>query len=263
MFVEQKTREAVDFLHRRGVAEAEKGLSLDIGMGGFSQELSRLTTVPAREIPYFPLTISPGRREMLLFGTLDGEKVIVQEGRGCLYEGYFHRELAFPIRVLASMGLKRMILVAVVVTVRPEWETGEIIVVEDHIDLTGGSPIRGYLPEEETISRDMSKAYSAELREKSHLTARRCGLTLRSAVMAYVQGPSGPTPAEGRMLATMGADVLSASLAAEVMMAVHLGLEIVVLGLITSLAEKGRGGCYGKGWNAETLTFCRQLLQVI
>jgi len=263
VFVEKKTRNAVDFLRRKGVPHTGKGLSVEAGMAGFSNELAGLRVVRAGDVPRFPQPLVPKRREVLLWGYLDDEAVVVQEGRGYLYEGYFHREIAFPLRVFAALGMKRMILVASMEPLGERWEQGRFFVVEDHIDLTGGNPLRGALTGEGLRGLDSSRIYSTELKEQALALAQERGLSHGSGVMALLPGPAGPTPAERSMLRTLGADVFSLSLAAETMMALHLGMEIAVLGLVGAKGAPGSGGSRSNGWGEGSLKYVRDLLAAL
>jgi len=259
VFIEKKTREAIDFLRRRGIATADRALALESGMVGLSNELSHLVVVPYKKIPYFPFPQGENRRGLLLFGALEGRNVFILEGRGRLFEGYFHRELAFPLRVLAGLGLKKLVLAAGVLPLGEGLRGGETVIIEDHIDLTGGSPLRGLDPPASPPRLDPCTIYSPALREKVQCVAREQGVDLRRVVAACLAGPTGPTPAERSMLVTLGADVVTLSLSAEVMMALHLGVETVALGLVTTAIEGGAESGAG-GWGAGTLEFFKTLL---
>jgi purine-nucleoside phosphorylase len=256
VFVEKKTKIAVEFLRKKGVPHTGKGLSLEAGMAGFSNELGGLRVVRAGDVPRFPQPLAPKGREVLLWGYLDDQAVVVQEGRGYLYEGYFHREIAFPLRVFAALGVKRMILVASMEPLGERWEEGRFFVVEDHIDLTGGNSLRGALDGGGRRELDSSRIYSTELGERALALAEERGLSHGRGVMALLPGPAGPTPAERRMLRTLGADVLSLSLAPETMMALHLGVEITVLGLV---GEKRASGSGKTGWGTDALNYVKDL----
>jgi purine-nucleoside phosphorylase len=216
--------------------------------------------VPFRKIPYFPEALAPGRHGRLMFGTLGEERVVVMEGRGALCEGYFHRELAFPLRVLARMGLRKLVLAASVLTLDPERRPGDLVVVEDHIDLSGGSPLRGLEPPVEPFSLDPSKVHCAELRDLALAVAQGQGLQLRPSVAAFVSGPLGPTAAEARMLSGLGADVVSMAPAPEVMMALFLEVKTVTLGVVAGIAGGGGGEKTPSLWGGGHLGFFKELL---
>lgn len=264
MFVKKKVGEAADHLRQRYRSEAATGLFLDNGMGGFSNELGRLTVAPCRKIPHFPQPLTTGYRSTLLFGTVGEEKVVVQEGRDYLYEGYFHRELAFPLRVLAELGMRKLLLVAWMHPLRPEWQRGDLVLVTDHIDLTGGSPLMGLPPPEGlAYPMDMTAVYSSTFQKEARHLGDESGVPLKSAVMAMVPGPAGPTGAEGRMYSGLGIDVLSMSLAAEIAMALYLGVEIAVFGLVLPAPGEKRSRLPAEGWTLRHVEYFRDLLRRI
>jgi purine-nucleoside phosphorylase len=263
VFIERKVREAVEFLRLRGVSEAGKGMVLDAGMGGFSNELNGLTVVPMRRLPYFPQPLGSGKKGKLLFGILDGSSVAIQQGRGYLHEGYFHRELAFPLRVLAALGVSRAVLVSGVFSLRHDRPTGEVVIIGDHIDLTGGTPLKGLISEGRSVfPLHLSRVRTEAMKQKALDTAERAGVPLREGVAAFVSGPSLPTPAEARMLATLGADVLCVSLAAEISMAAYLGIEVVTIGLVSGVIEEGADSL-GGGWGDQSLAYLKELLRAV
>jgi purine-nucleoside phosphorylase len=262
VLVEKKVKEAVRYLRRKGVRGASKGLLLESGMGGFSNELSRLTVIPQAKIPHFPRSLAPGWGGVLLSGDLGGREVVVQEGRAYLYEGYFHRELAFPLRVLGALGMRKLLLVTWVRTLDPEREASPMILVEDHLNLSGGSPLRGQVPGEgENFPLEMGGTHSVSLRKEARSLAREKGLPLDEVIMALVPGPENPTPAESRMLNRLGAHVFSTALAPEISMARFLGIEIAVLGLLHEPPHGRAGVPTGEGWDIVHLDFLRSLLE--
>jgi purine-nucleoside phosphorylase len=262
VLVERKVEEAVRYLRRKGVRGASKGLLLESGMGGFSNELSRLTVVPQAKIPHFPRSLIPGRGGVLLSGELGVGEVIIQEGRAYLYEGYFHRELAFPLRVLGALGMRKLLLVTWVRALDPERETSPMILVEDHLNLSGGSPLRGLMPGEgENFPLETGGTYSVPLRKKARSLAREKGLSLDEGIMALLPGPENPTPAESRMLDRLGAHVFSTALAPEISMSRFLGFEIAVIGLFHEPPHGRAGVPAGEGWGMVHLDFLRSLLE--
>ena len=237
---------------------------LDVGMGGFSNELNSLTVVPMRGLPYFPQPLGPGDKGRLLFGLLDGSSVAIQQGRAYLHEGYFHRELAFPLRVLAKLGVRRAVLVAGLFSLRPDQSSGKIVLVGDHIDLTGGTPLKGLLSEGRSVfPLQISRVRTEAMKKKALEAAERVGITLREVTAAFVSGPSLPTPAETRMLAMLGADVLDLSLAAEISMAAYLGIEVVTIGLVDGVIGEGADPLGGSGWGERSLAYLKELLRAV
>ncbi len=237
---------------------------LDVGMGGFSNELNRLTVVPITGLPYFPQPLVSGKKGKLLFGLLDGVSVAIQQGRSYLYEGYFHRELAFPLRVLSKLGVRRVVLATGVFSLRQDRPPGEIVVIGDHLDLTGGTPLKGLLSEGGSVfPLQLSRVRTEAMRKKALETAEMVGVPLREGVAALLSGPSLPTPAETRMLATLGADLISFSLAAEISMAAYLGIEVVTIGLVNGVIGEDADPPGVSGWGEMSLVYLKELLRAV
>lgn len=241
MFVQEKIRTSSAYLRRKGIPRAGTGLSLEAGMDGLTAELSGLRAVRAADIPLFPQPRDKRRRERILSGYLGGQAVLAHEGRGYLHEGYFHRELAFPVRLFAAMGMIRVLFVVHLVSVAAAEEEEMVVLVEDHLDLTGGSPLRGAIDAGGRPVPDPSLNCSRGLREQAERLAGVHGLKHMSGVLAMLPGPLDPTPAELRMLAALGADYYAFTPAAEVAVARGLGLETGIVGLVGSRAGWGEG----------------------
>lgn len=261
MFVQSRIRASTVFLLKKGIAPADAGLSLEAGMKGFSGELGDLKILRVADIPNFPETHLEGRRERILGGTLLGRAVLVHEGRGHLHEGYFHRELAYPVRVFAALGVGRMVFVATVVPLEEENGSRKVVVVEDHMDLTGGSPLRGETVAGKVREPDPSLCHSASLGRKAVELAEEYGLQPLRGVLALLPGPLEPTRAERGMVRAMGANFFGFSPAAELAVARSLGVETVVIGLLSRTGGK-KGQVQEEAWGAEHLALVRSLLAV-
>jgi len=241
MFVEEKVRRSSSYLGRKGFPVTSTGLSLEAGMDGFTGELSGLRALRTDDIPNFAPTRDKRRRERLLSGHLGDQPVLVHEGRGSLHEGYFHRELAFPVRLFAGMGVRTMLFAVRLSPVAGTGEEGGVVVVEDHLDLTAGSPLRGAVDTGGRSEPDPSLDCSRRLRERAQRLAAAHGQKIDAGVLALLPGPLEPTPAERRMLSVLGADYHAFSPAAEIAVARSLGMETVILGLTGSRAGWGEG----------------------
>jgi purine-nucleoside phosphorylase len=250
VFFQEKVRASSAYLRRKGVPVPGAGLSLEAGMDGFTAELSGLRALRAADIPHFPPTRDRMRRERILSGHLGDHSVLVHEGRGSLHEGYFHRELAFPVRLFADMGVRRMLFAVRLSPVSGSGEEGGVVVVEDHLDLTAGSPLRGAAEADGTSEPDPSLDCSRRLRENVERLAGVHGQKIAAGVLALLPGPLEPTPAERRMLSAMGADYHAFSPAAEIAVARSLGMETIILGLTGSR----------KGWGEGPRSLIRELL---
>ncbi len=261
MFAENKVQEAANSLIKKGVRSPAKGMILDAGMSGFSNELIRLLVIPFRQVAHYREPLHGSHREALLFGLLGNEEVMIQEGRAGLHEGFFHHEVSFPIRVLAALGVRKLILVSTARGIHTGWEAGEVMLVADHLDLTGGSPLTGLTSKDKKRPfLDISRAYTPELRERTQAIAGRVNFPLREGVLAAIPGPAHPTPAEARMLATVGADAVGMSLATEVAMAAYLGVAVAAFVLITGRAGNVAEERGANGWGPPYLAFFKTVL---
>jgi purine-nucleoside phosphorylase len=252
-----RVRESAAYLARRGVEGFAKALLLEPDMQGFAGELGGLTAVPMKEVPWFPPALSPSRNRKILFGILDKEPVVVMEGRPGLYEGCFHREISFPLRVLFALGVRTLLVASDMFSLHPDCRKGDLVLVSDHIDMTAGSTLRGYQPAAESVPSPPEGFYSSSLREKAASVAGSLEIPLREVVAALVNGPVGPTPAEGRMLRGFGAQAASMTLAAEAATAFQLGMSLVAVGIIRDGVD---GAVDPSGWSSDKLAFFRQLL---
>jgi purine-nucleoside phosphorylase len=194
-----------------------------------------------QEIPHFPAATVESHRGCLLAGDLDGRPVVALQGRLHLYEGYTAREVVFPIRVLQELGVKTLIVSNAAGGVTPSLQTGDVMVIRDHINLTGSNPLVG--PNWEPWGPrfpDMSVAYDAQLAQVAQTAAEADGARSPTGTYAGLRGPSLETPAEVRFLRTIGADAVGFSTVMEVITAVHAGMRILGLSTITNVHRPER-----------------------
>jgi purine-nucleoside phosphorylase len=209
---------------------------LGSGLGGLAGEIDRDVVVPYRAIPHFPIPKIAGHAGELVLGRLDGRPVAALAGRAHLYEGYTAAEVVFPIRTLAALGAPVLILSNAAGGLHPEFRRGDLMVLTDHLNLTGTNPLVG--PNDERIGPrfpDMSAVYDPELRRVAEAAARGQGIVLRTGVYAGVLGPSYETPAEVRMLRGLGADAVGMSTVLEAIAARHAGMRVVGIAAITNV----------------------------
>jgi len=231
----ERIREAASFLSERG-ARPESLVILGTGLGGMSERFDESIAVPYESIPHFPESTAPGHAGQLVLGTRNGRQSMVMEGRFHCYEGYTMDEVTRPIRVAAALGAKTLLLTSAVGGLDSRQRLGEIVVVEDHINLMGDSPLRG--PNDERIGPrfpDMSAPYDAGLLDRAEALAIKAGFRLSRAVHAAVPGPQLETRAEYRMLRSLGADTVGMSTVPECIAAVHAGMRVVALAVVTDL----------------------------
>jgi purine-nucleoside phosphorylase len=238
-----KTRvtKAADFLKKRMNANPQIGILTGTGLGEVSRALRVTALFEYQEIPHFPVATVPGHAGRLLGGTIKGRSVLILQGRFHLYEGYSPAEVTFPIRVMQMLGLRRIILTNAAGGINPTFAPGNLMLMKDHINLTGDNPLIGR-NENDWGPRfpDMTAAYDAEMIEQAQATAHAAGLTLRQGVYAGLKGPSLETPAETRFLKTIGADAVGFSTVQEVLASVHGGMKVLGISVITNLNDPDR-----------------------
>ena len=232
---------AVEVITRRSSVSPEIGVILGSGQGGFSRRLEGAGYIPYREIPYFFQPMVPGHEGVLSLGELAGRKVIVLEGRIHTYEGYFMREVVFPVRVLQRMGVRSLITCNAAGGLDTSMSVGDVMVVSDHINLMGTNPLVGQIHQGRGCPFiSMSGAYDGEYRRLAWEKGRDLGEDLKEGVLAAVNGPCYETPAESRMLRTLGADAITMSSVPGVIMARFLDMRVLGLSLITNVHDPDR-----------------------
>ena len=212
-------------------------LVLGSGLGGFADELTEGTRIPYEKIPGFAKSTAVGHAGRLVIGKVEGVVVAAMQGRVHFYEGYSAKEVAFPMRVFGRMGIKSAILTNAAGGINTGYKQGALVLVRDHINLMGVNPLIG--PNDERFGPrfpDMSKAYSAPYREIAAAEARQLKMEIGEGVYAALSGPSYETPAEIRYLRTIGADLVGMSTVPEVIVARHMGIEVLGISCVTNMA---------------------------
>ncbi len=213
------------------------GLVLGSGLGAFAETLDEATAIPYREIPHFPTSTAVGHKGELVLGHSRGVPVAVMAGRVHFYEGYSLQQVAFPVRVLARLGVRTLVVTNAAGAVNTSYRPGELMLLADHINLMGDHPLIG--PNEDALGQrffDMSAAYDPALRALAGQAAQAAGIVAHSGVYLALTGPSYETPAEIRMLRTLGADAVGMSTVPEVLAARHMGLRVLGLSCLTNMA---------------------------
>jgi purine-nucleoside phosphorylase len=214
---------------------------LGSGLGHVVDELTHAESIDFERVPGFPPTGVPGHAGRFVFGRMGGVDVLVQAGRYHLYEGHPPDVVAAPVRVAAELGVDTLVLTNAAGGIRGTLHPGDIVLLEDHINLMSRSPLVGRVREGETRFPDMSAPYDAELRLLAVEAAAEVGVALQSGVYAGVLGPSYETAAEVRMLAKLGADVVGMSTVPEVIVARARGMRCLAFTVVTNKAT-GLGG---------------------
>jgi purine-nucleoside phosphorylase len=232
-----RAESAASFIHSKTVLRPKIALVLGSGLGAFADEFSNSTKIPYTEIPHFPKSTAIGHASQLVLGTVGDIPVAGMQGRVHLYEGYSAKDVAFPIRVFSRMGVQAVILTNAAGGIKREFTQGQLVVIRDHINLQGVSPLSG--PNDDRFGTrfpDMTAAYDRRFREIAVGAGNRNGIGLYEGVYAALPGPSYETPAEIRYLQTIGADLVGMSTVPEVIAARHCGIRVLGISCVTNAA---------------------------
>jgi purine-nucleoside phosphorylase len=232
-----RAEEAASHLRTSITQIPASAIVLGSGLSDLADQVTESVVIPYEAIPYFPRSTVAGHAGNALFGKLQNVPVIVFQGRFHYYEGYDLETVTFPVRVLQQLGIRVLILTAATGGIRADLRPGNIVLLTDHLNLIGANPLRG-LNDSCLGTRfpDMTEVYSKRLRAIAREEARSIGVELVPGVYACVPGPSYETPAEIRMLRTLGADVVGMSTVPEVIAARHAGIEVLGLALVSNAA---------------------------
>lgn len=238
-----RAREAADFLLSRSSRQPAVGIILGSGLGSFADQVDDAIAVPYAGIPHFPQSTVEGHSGRMVLGTLGGVPVAVMQGRVHAYEGYRMDEVTFAARVLGLLGVTTLIVTNAAGGIRADYAPGSIVGISDHINLTGTNAALGpneprfaVQPDSGERFFDMSAAYSPRLLTLAQRAATEQGWTMPTGVYLAVLGPSYETPAEIRAFRTLGADLVGMSTVHEVIVARHMGMEVLGLSLVTNAA---------------------------
>jgi purine-nucleoside phosphorylase len=232
-----QAQSAADFIWTLTSLRPKLAIILGSGLGNFASQVEDSTTIPYADIPHFPQSTVVGHSGKLVVGTIAGIPVAVMQGRVHAYEGYSMAQVTFPTRVLALLGVQQLIITNAAGGVNTRYRQGAIVAISDHINLTGTSAALG--PNDDRFGQrffDMSAAYSPTLRKLATTEATKQGWTLAEGVYLAVLGPSYETPAEIRAFRTLGADLVGMSTVHEVIVARHMGIEVLGLSVVTNMA---------------------------
>lgn len=213
------------------------GLVLGSGLGGFADSLDASSRIPYAEIPAFPRSTAIGHAGQMVIGKAAGVAVAAMQGRVHLYEGYSAKEVAFPIRVFARMGIRAGILTNAAGGINLNYSQGALVLIRDHINLQGQNPLIGANDDRFGVRfPDMTHAYAKDYRQVAREEAAKLGMTLHEGVYAALAGPSYETPAEIEYLRRIGADLVGMSTVAEVIAARHMQMKVLAISCVTNMA---------------------------
>lgn len=226
--------EAVAAIKQNSRSNPPIGIILGTGLGGLTKEIKAEATIPYNEIPHFPVSTVESHAGKLILGTLVGKSVVAMQGRFHLYEGYSMQQIVFPVRVMKRLGISTLVVSNACGGMNPLFSPGDIMIMEDHINLLGDNPLRGK-NEDELGPRfpDMSEPYDRGLIALAEQVALDNKIKIQKGVYVAVMGPSLETRAEYRFLRLIGADVVGMSTIPENIAAVHMGLRVLGLSVIT------------------------------
>ncbi|MEZ6194309.1 MAG: purine-nucleoside phosphorylase [Planctomycetota bacterium] len=233
----ERVDRATDFLVERGFDGAEIGIVLGSGLGPLADAVEIEREVANREIPDFPESTVKGHEGRFIVGRLGGRRVLVLKGRLHGYEGYDLALTALPIRIMARLGIHTLVITNGAGGIDLDFRPGDVMLIEDHLNLQGRSPLTGPNVEEwGPRFPDMTAVYDADLRRLALEVARARGIALRRGIYASVPGPQYETPAEIRMLRSLGAQAVGMSSVPEAIVARHMGVRVLGLSVITNAA---------------------------
>jgi len=232
----REIEDATDFLASRLNVSPEIGMITGTGLENLTEKIKVDFRIPYKDIPHFPTSTVKGHKGTLVCGRIAGSMVLAMEGRFHLYEGYSPYETTFPIRVMSGLGIKYLFVSSAAGGLNPSFKPGDLMIVIDHINLTGKNPLIGpNMGEFGPRFPDMSQAYDPELIDLAKKKALQQNITLNQGVYIGISGPSLETPAETRFLRMIGADAVGMSTVSEVIVGVHCGLRVITIVVITNL----------------------------
>ena len=232
--------QAAEVIRARTALKPTIGLVLGSGLGGLADTLVNRTVVPYGDIPGWPQSTVQGHQGNLVIGELAGQVVAAQQGRAHYYEGYTLQEVTFPIRVMKELGIDTVILTNAAGGINPAYQVGDLMLLEDHINLpgmVGANPLMG--PNDDELGErflGVAQTYDRRLRKRALEVARDNGIPLHSGVYFGLSGPSFETPAEIRMIRTLGGDTVGMSTVHEVLVARHGGMRVMACSGVTNVA---------------------------
>ena len=232
-----KILSAAEYIKKQTNLCPDIGLVLGSGLGDYADTLEEAVRIPYADIPNFPVPTVPGHSGAMVFGKKCGQTVVVLQGRIHYYEGLPQKEITLPIRVLAALGVKTVVLTNACGGVNLSFKPGDLMLISDHINFSGSNPLIGAnLDAFGPRFPDMSDLYTASIRAAIKEKASAAGIELQEGVYAMYSGPNYETPAEIRMFRIMGADTVGMSTVPEALVAGHCGMQVVGISCITNMA---------------------------
>ena len=233
----EKIMSATSYVQARISFQPEVGMILGSGLGDYADSLENAVRIEYKDIPNFPVPTVPGHSGAMVFGNKYGKNVVILQGRIHFYEGLSMQEITLPVRVLAALGVKTLVLTNACGGVNLSYKPGDLMLIADHINYSGSNPLIG--PNLDAFGPrfpDISDLYTATLRRAIREKAEEAGIFLQEGVYAMYSGPNYETPAEIRMFRTLGADTIGMSTVPEALVAGHCGMQVVGVSCVTNMA---------------------------
>ena len=236
----EKIKATANYIKERIQATPETGIILGTGLGGLVNEIEIIDSIPYTDIPDFPVSTVEGHEGRLIYGKLGNKEVLAMQGRFHYYEGYSMNEVVFPVRVMKFVGVTQLFVSNASGGLNPDWQVGDIILINDHINFFPEHPLHGKnKPELGPRFPDMSQVYDETLRNNAKQIALENNINLKEGVYIGVQGPTFETPAEYKMFRILGADVIGMSTVPEVIVARHMNLKVFGISIVTDSGVPG------------------------
>lgn len=233
----EQIQKAVAYIRTKTAFQPQTGIVLGTGLGNLTDDLEIEVEIDYHEIPHFARSTVESHKGKLVFGTLAGHPVVVMAGRFHWYEGWTMQQVVFPIRVLKFLGIERIIITNVSGGVNPHLRAGDLVVVQDHLNLLPDNPLRG--PNDERIGPrfpDLLEVYDGDLRRKTMAIAQTHGIRATEGIYSALPGPNLETPAEYDMLRRLGADCTGMSSVPEALAARHMRLPVLMISLVSNVS---------------------------
>jgi len=237
----EKIKESAAYISSKTTVNPTVGIILGTGLGGLVKEINIIDTIPYEDIPNFPVSTVESHSGKLIFGELGGKKVVAMQGRFHYYEGYSLQQVTFPVRVMKLLGIERLFVSNASGGVNPDFEVGEIMIQDDHINLFPGNPLIGKnIDELGPRFPDMSEPYDHHMIELAKTIATENNIKVSVGIYAGLTGPTLETPAEYMYVRNIGADAVGMSTVPEVIVARHMEIPCFAISIITDLGVTGK-----------------------
>lgn len=234
MILKSKIEESAGYIRKFLRGSPEIGIILGTGLGNLAAQIQEKIEIDYGQIPNFTVSTSIGHRGVLVAGKVSGRQVIAMEGRFHYYEGYTMQEVTYPVRVMKALGANTLIVSNAAGGMNPDYESGDLMIISDHINLMGDNPLRG--PNDDSLGPrfpDMIEPYNDKLARLAESIAKQLKIKVHKGVYVGVAGPNLETRAEYRFLRNIGADAVGMSTVPEVIVAVHMGMKVLGISCIT------------------------------